>query len=352
MKMKKQLILLFCAVSALLCSCSTDYEILKSAESIILKADRSSRIIGEDITFTVTTNEGDDLTSEATIFVNGNAIDGNTFTSSEISSYEVTAVYAGVNAEPITVNFHDGSEINFVKRVLIEDYTGTWCGYCPRVAHAIDLVHQQTDNAVTVAIHRASLNINDPSYDPYTYDSTELENIINIPGYPKGLLNRMTQWSFPEPSNVNQAIALTQGENPKLGLAMNAAVSGNTVNIDVNVQFSKDFSNLKLVVYVLENGLIHYQHNYTTYYDGEDVIENFVHNHVLRGCATSLLGDAIPASETTTGNTYTRSFSIPVPQTVENAANLEFVAFVVGSDGKAINVRSADPGENQDFEEL
>jgi hypothetical protein len=38
--------------------------------------------------------------------------------------------------------------------------------------------------------------------------------------------------------------------------------------------------------------------------------------------------------------------------TIENLNNLEFVAFVVGSDNKAINVRSAQIGENQlDFDE-
>ena len=40
----------------------------------------------------------------------------------------------------------------FKKRVLIEDYTGTWCGNCTRVSHAIEEVKLLTDKAVTVAI--------------------------------------------------------------------------------------------------------------------------------------------------------------------------------------------------------
>lgn len=352
MKMKQKIILFLAAIGVLFSSCSTDYEILPSAESIILTADSSTRIIGNDIVFTVTNNQGLNLTEEAVFYVDGTELESNVFNSSQTGNFEVKARYAGVDSEPITVNFHDGSEINFTKRLLIEDYTGTWCGYCPRVAHAIDLVKDQTDNVVTVAIHRESLNPNSPSYDPYTFDSTELENVINIPGYPKGLLNRMTQWSFPEPSNINQAIALTQGENPKMGLAMTSSVSGNNISLDVNVQFSKNFSGLKLVVYVLENGLIHDQHNYTSYYGGASILPDFEHNHTLRYCATNLLGDTINASETTTGNIYSRSFTIPMPATVENPANIEFVAFVIGSDGKAINVRASLPGVTQDFEIL
>ena len=162
----------------------------------------------------------------------------------------------------------------------------------------------------------------------------------------------MSLWSSPEPNNVSQAIELTQGINPKLGLAINAVLEGNTIDIDVNIKFGKDFSNIKLVVYILENGLIYDQVNYTSYYGGEHIIHDFEHNHVLRECITPLLGEEIDASQTYLANTYTKSFSVPVPATVENADNIEFVAFVVDADGNALNVRKAEPGENQDFEEL
>lgn len=333
-------------------SCSSDYEILDSFQSIILTADSSSKVIGEPITFTVKDNDGDILTEEAVIYVNDQAIEGSVFTSETIGDFEVTAMYSSVSSEPVMINFHDGSQINFRKRVLIEDYTGTWCGYCPRVAEGIELVKNQTQDVVPVAIHRASLSPTDPSYDPYTFDSSELENIINVPGYPKGMLNRMTQWGFPEPSNVSQVITLTQGANPKLGLALTTSVENGTINVSVNTKFSSDFTNLKLVVYVLENGLIHEQHNYTSYYGGVDLIEDFEHNHVLRACLTPLLGEAINSSETTSGNVFTKTFSTGVPANVENAGKLEFVAFIVGADGKAINVRKADTGETQEFEEI
>ena len=351
--MKKSLFLFFAFTSILLSSCSSDYEILKSFDSIILTADSSIKIINEPITFTVKDNDGNDLTEDAVIYIDGNAIEGNSFTSSTVGEFTVTAKYFGAESEPLSIRFHDGSEVNFNKRVLIEDYTGTWCGYCPRVAYGIEQVKAQSDNVVAVAIHRASLNPNDPSYDPYTFDSTELENFINIPGYPKGLINRITQWNYPEPNNLNQVIALTQGDNPKLGLAMKSSQDGNNLSIDVNVRFGKDFSNnMKLVVYILENGLIHEQHNYTTYYDDVDLLEDFEHNHVLRACITPLMGENIPNGQTTVLNTYTRTFNVTVPETVENANKLEFVAFVTDEAGNVLNVRGAHPGEEQEFEEL
>ncbi len=348
--MKKNIILIF-LTSMLLSACSSEYEILKSVEAVILTADSSVKQVDRTITFTVKDNTGADLTSEATIYVNGEEIEGNTLTSATVGAFEIKAMYLGVSSELLPVRFHDGSETNFVRRVLVEDYTGTWCGYCPRVAYGIELAREQSPNVIPVAIHRPSSNPASPSYDPYNYNTGELEEIINIPGYPKGMLNRMTQWNFPEPDNLAQAISLTQGGS-KMDLAMETTVGSGTINLDVNVKFTQNFNNLKLVVYVLENGLIYDQHNYTTYYGGVDILTNYQHNHVLRAVLTPLLGEAIDSSETVLNNVYTRSFSVPVPANIANAANIEFVAFVVDAQGNAINVRHAGLNETQEFEEM
>ncbi|WP_417352506.1 Omp28-related outer membrane protein [Flavobacterium alkalisoli] len=351
----KRFFLFFTFIALIVAGCTSDYTVLESIGSISLTADKSSTQAGELITFTVINSNGENITESSTIYVDNQPIEGNTFTSETYTTHEVKASYAGLESNSVTINFHDGSETNFVKRVLIEDYTGTWCGYCPRVAHAIELVKAQTDEpnhtAVAVSIHRPSSNPNSLNYDPYNYDTSQLEALLSTAGYPKGYLNRMTLWQSPEPNNLNQAIALTQGENPKLGLAMTSSVNNGNIALDVNVKFSKDFEGLKLVVYILENGLIYEQHNYTDYYGGVDVIEDFEHNHVLRQCITPLLGEAINGV-TTTGETYTKTFNVAVPANVENAANLEFVAFIVDGNGNAINVRSAKPDETQEFEEI
>ena len=334
-------------------SCNTDYKIADSIESISLTADSSIKIIGQTIVFTVKTNNGTDITQEATIKVNGNTIEENSFNSTTIGSFNVQAEYLGVLSEPVIVSFQlDASEINFVKRVLIEDYTGTWCGNCPRVAHAIDLTKNQSDKVVSVAIHRASSNPTDGSYDPFNYDTSTLESYLQMSGYPKALLNRMTRWQPLEQNNITQVINLTQGENPKLGLAISNEVTASNININVKVKFSKDFEGLNLVVYILENGLIYKQVNYTTFYGGAPYLDNFQHDHTLRLCLTPIFGEPIAALETKVGKTFTKSYSIPIPTNIANKDNIEFVAFITGTDNKAINVRKAAPNVQQTFEEL
>ena len=232
----------------------------------------------------------------------------------------------------------------FKKRVLIEDYTGTWCGNCTRVSYAIERVLDQTGNVVPVAIHNGN--------DPYNFEGiAPLKNLIcpnNALALPVSRLNRTGVWTFPETSNIPQAVNLT-GKNGALGLSMNSRLVGNTINLDVNVKFAEDYSNLKLVVYLLEDGLIYEQTNYTTYYGGLDLIPNFVHNHVLRTSMTDILGESIGDSNVT-GSTFTKSFSITVPSSIENTSNISFAAFIVGSDNKAINARASHINQNQEFE--
>lgn len=104
------------------------------------------------------------------------------------------------------------------------------------------------------------------------------------------------------------------------------------------------------MVYLLEDDLVYMQRNYTTYYDNVNPIPAYTHNHVLRAAMTNILGDAI-TENTSAGSSITKTFSIPVPANVANAANINFVAFLVGEDNIAINSRAAEANEAQEFEE-
>ena len=255
------------------------------------------------------------------------------------SVYSTYVTASNVTLTSNTIQIKVMIPINFTKRVLIEDFTGTWCGWCPRVSYGIEQVKAQTDKAEVVAIHQGN--------DPYNIST----GTYSVSGYPTANLNRTTTWTYPETSNVSQAVALTSGVNPKLGVAITSTLTNGTISADVKVKFGFDFSNVKLVVYVVENGLIYNQTNYTTYYGGGSTISNFEHNHVLRKVVTNISGDAI------TGNTnyndlYSKTFSISIPSSVFNSAKLDIVAFVIDENGKAINVRTGKVGTSQTFEQL
>ncbi len=250
--------------------------------------------------------------------------------------YSPIKVDDNVDAEPIIGLFQ--------KQVLIEDYTGTWCGNCARVSYAIEKAKEESDRVVSVAIHHGN--------DPYDFDDIgPLKNLISPNSelaLPQSRLNRITTWTFPEVNNVQQALNLTSN-NCGLGLALNSTVADGNINLDVKVKFAQNYSNLKLVVYVLEDKLIYRQTNYSTYYGGVTPIPNFEHNHVLRASLTNLMGDVL--TNTNFNQTVTTNFSVPIPSDVANAENINFVAFVIEENNNVINVRAAEKNENQDFQE-
>lgn len=258
-----------------------------------------------------------------------------------VSCNDTNAIYApipvneSVDAPPVSGQFN--------KNVLLEDYTGTWCGNCTRVAYAIEQVEAATERAVVVAIHNGN--------DPYHFaDYQPLKDLIS-PDHelelPQARLNRTTTWIDPDINTV-EAINLTSN-NCGLGIAMNSTVSDGQINLDVNVKFAQNYSGLKLVVYVLENGLQHRQTNYSSiYYGGELYIQDFEHNHVLRASLTNLLGD--PISGTDFDQTIVRNFRVSVPGNITNAANLSFVAIVTDANNYALNSRAALPNEEQAFQ--
>ncbi|TGD58018.1 Omp28-related outer membrane protein [Flavobacterium humi] len=235
-----------------------------------------------------------------------------------------------VNDDPISGMFQ--------KNVLIEDYTGTWCGWCPRVAYSIQQVENVTTKSVAVAVHGGSAS------EPMRYTGSLP---IDIQGYPTGMLDRTVEWVYPENTHINQAKNLAKN-NSGLGLAMNSTVSGGTIDLNVKIKFAQDVTNAKLVVYLVEDNLVYDQTNYTSYFGGGATIANFDHDNVLRQTLTSITGDALTG--TTASQTITKNFNLPIPANVTNAANIHFVAFVTGSNGGAINVRKAAPNTDQAFE--
>lgn len=235
----------------------------------------------------------------------------------------------------------------FKKNVLIEDFTGTWCQFCPRVIYGIQKVETEGLAAYPVAIHRGNPPGSASAVDPFNFPASALESYIGLTGYPTAQLNRKITWNNEtSTTEVKNLIKL----NADLGIAMNSTVASGNINLDVKIKFDADLTNLRLIVYVLEDNLIYNQTNSTAYFGGANPIVNMEHDHVLRACLTDLVnGDALTG--TVDGAVVTKNYSIAVPSNIANTANMSFVAFVIGADGKAINVRGALPNVNQTFQE-
>lgn len=326
-------------------SCNKDnLQALKSIELRLVSV-YTEQPIDNAFVFKVMGDNLDDLTSHAQIKVNGQLIAGNSFIPTLEGTYLVQAFYENYKSKKLTVKAITPS--NYTKKVLVEDYTGTWCGFCPRVTYAIQQAKLQSNKIVSVAIHLTSA-IPDPFH---TEQGLALKSEFGISGLPRAKINRIHTWTANEPEHLNEVLNRT-GFNAPLGLAIATELINNTIQTQVRVGFANNYSEqLNLVIYVLENGLIYNQTNYTSYYGGATTLIDYVHNDVLRKVETPILGEPIPTSETVQGHIYSKNYNITIPSTVFNNSNLVIVAFVVKASNKeVINVQEVHVGNTVSFE--
>ena len=353
MKIPKILFLII-AISAMV-SCSKTEENVSlnppTGEIVVDELVREASLRNQIIPFKVINEAGDDVTDITTFYVDNEVVEGNTFSYETIGEFEVYGVYNEEGVE-ITTNTEGFRVIIPKRKVVIEDYTGNWCGYCPRAAAAIDEVHDLTDDIAVVAIHEAGSGNVDSDLLHFP-QIEEIKDAFGIGGFPEVRLNRNTIWLYPL-YDTDEVMAMA-GTDTNLAIAINSELSdANELVVEVEVVYEEgSISGDKLVVYLLESGVIQDQTNYfnsdqtSPYYQAGNPIPDFEHNHGLRNSLSNLTGNEISGAAAL--ETYTRTFSLTVPDTYNNE-NLSIVAMVVSSDNTARNAQFADVNENKSYE--
>ena len=218
----------------------------------------------------------------------------------------------------------DTNSNQYVKNILIEDFTGHLCQNCPDAARELEAIHDLYGSQIIgLALHVGSTFARPyPLSQPkFTYDfrtkwGEELDGFFNISdaGLPKGMINRI-DYPNDHRKNKGQWLASVQQELDKevvFGLNINSSFDGNNSIIDISTDALKDISgDYKLVVCLTENEITNWQK------DGVIEDENYIHNHVLRSLITSAWGDDVSLSTNiSNGENYTHNYSV-------NLADLE-----------------------------
>ncbi|MFK7782529.1 Omp28-related outer membrane protein [Psychroserpens sp.] len=318
-----------------------------TAQISVDKLVRKASLRNQDIPFKIINDQGEDVTDLATFFVDGEEIDGQSFSSADIGEFEVYGVYTEDGVE-ITTNTESFSVIIPKRKIVVEDYTGTWCGFCPRVSGALHDLEDETEDIAVVAIHETASSFPDPMH----FDEVQiLKDAYDVEGFPAARINRSVDWATPHPTSEVTSIA---GLDTNLAIALNSQVTNNELLVQVNVVYEEGSAQGdKLVVYLIENGIIYDQVNYYNYddtsefYNLGDPIPDFEHNDVLRNSLTGVLGNTIPVTEALTE--YITSFTIDIPSDYV-MDNLKIVAMVVDADNSAKNAQFAQLDQDKAYE--
>jgi hypothetical protein len=269
-------------------------------------------------------------------------------------------VFAGCEDKPDDFNVSKVPS-TFTKKVLIEEFTGAWCGYCPDGAHRVQsIIDNNNGNAIGVSLHSSDdMAIAHTNYLETTYQNT---------GYPSGMVDRVPFNGTTSTWNRGSWEYVANDQLIKIsscGLAIKSEINGASATVEVHAGFNTTLNgDYRLTVYLIEDGVTgtgygYDQRNYyntdseSPFYEKGDPIEGYEHNHTLRAVLSESLGDPISPSSLVSGGDHIDTYTVDLSSYNKN--NLSIVAFVtyIGStftEHEVMNVQKCDIDGFQDWD--
>ena len=223
------------------------------------------------------------------------------------------------------------------RNVIIEEFTGRGCGYCPdghRIANELMAAHPGRLWAVN--IHAGGYA--QTSYpNMITQDGNTIHGGFNISGYPTGVVNRTTaagqdrgQWANTANNQLNQVSECNIG-----GMAVvNPETRVATITVEVYYTGNSSVDQNFLTVAMLQDSILGSQSDYGNFNPTQWIGNQYVHTHILRDVISqSAWGD--PISPTTQGTLITQTYEYLIPEVIGSPNgvdvdlnNIHFLAWV------------------------
>lgn len=215
---------------------------------------------------------------------------------------------------------------------LVEQFTSTYCTYCPQgTANLVNLTNMRDDIA-WVAVHENMSGGTDPFR---TAQCDSISSYQGINGFPEGTFDRTVGIAGASSlygvltgmpaSTMSSFLDYVESLEPSWATVnINSTYDPDTrkavITVDGALEVGFDDvmgADSKLTVYITEDGLVASQYNSGTW------VHDYVHNNVLRVALGSVKG----VNLNRTDNAYKNEFTYTIPQGWK-AENLSIVAFV------------------------
>ncbi len=210
------------------------------------------------------------------------------------------------------------------RTVLLEQFTGTWCGWCPYGADILrELVKKYDTKLVVLAYH---------DKDEMATEAGDTYKAVVKPNYPMAAIDRL---QYPETTRIpvgrgdwERTVQYRLGARSLLKFELDASYNSSTrnVNLKVNMKSLRDLGeNTKINVIIAEDGLVYEQKKFRP----TEMLKDYVHYNVVREMVTGPFGESIkinPPTETETVDTN-KEFEFPISRDY-NTDNCRIVIFV------------------------
>lgn len=245
----------------------------------------------------------------------------------------VLGLVAALNATAQTPQFVSTEPSD--RNVIIEEFTGIYCGYCPD-GHRIVREYQEAnpDRVFGINIHQG------PYAAMYsTQWGNAIANQTGLNGYPAGTVNRHrfsgTATALARNQFVsagNQIKAMSSFVNVAAQATINAATRTLTVNVEAYYTADAETGMNRINVALLQDSIVGYQSG-ATYNPAQATADGkYIHMHMLRHLLTGQWGDTIAVEEGVIpqGTLVQRSYTYEIPGYMNDAiVKLEHLNVVV-----------------------
>ena len=239
---------------------------------------------------------------------------------------------------------------NTNRNVLIEDFTGHKCVFCPAAADLAHALHEADPSRVYIAsIHAGPDGIGDfQSVSPpdYPLDFTNPEGVEiglyfgendgGFPGNPRGTVNRFnngtifqspTQWT----SMVNDQLSSNNLKvNIQSELNYYEETKGAFLHVELDPVDANVAENLGITVYLLEDSLVGDQKMSDNSHNS-----NYIHRDIHRGNLNASAFGRPVSSEDLSGDKYYINYSFIVPNQLDgqyNASNMHLLIYAFNTE--------------------
>lgn len=235
---------------------------------------------------------------------------------------------------------------NTTRSVLIEDYTGHKCIFCPAAADLAHSLHEANPTRVfTASIHAGPNGIGDfQLVDPpnYPMDFTNPQGVEigtyfgtndgGFSGNPRGTINRFNNgFIFQNPNSWTSTLntMLTQNNlrvNIQSHLNYYAQTKGAFLHVEVEKIDPTLTNELGIVAYIIEDSLIGDQKMSDNSHN-----ENYIHRDIHRGNLNNQAFGRVLESSDLVGSKYYVNYSFVVPNQLDgnyNASNMHILVYV------------------------
>ncbi|MEG0795338.1 MAG: Omp28-related outer membrane protein [Odoribacter sp.] len=332
-------VILLCSYLFVACSSSDDSAglVLKNSKNTIKNTNTDS------VVFTVMYGDMD-VTAQSKIMVNGKeTLKGNYFATDKAGDYVFTARYDAFTSNDVRVKVTLANE--FVKKALVQQFTGTGCIWCPQVNEALQTCFvAEPTRIVCLAFHNSYIDFADPFYFE-EIDKVAAFNELSARELPLAQIDY--DYGFVASDKVSR-FDISLNKVGDVGVAITSTLSGRDLSVTVKSKCISNFTDpLLFGVYLTEDKLIARQKKGDPLDLAADIVivEDYEHNNVVRHNLSKLVGDLIPADKCQKGMEYQQvySFTIPAGYKIEN---MHIVAYVFREYTRNIG------GKEQDWKEV